>query len=203
MWLLVGLGNPGPAYARTRHNLGARVIERMAERSRCRLKRASRADALAAECTVGGERAVLAFPTTYMNASGPAVAALARRYRLGPGEILVASDDLYLPLGRMRIRAGGGDGGHNGLASVSASLGTKEFPRLRLGIGEPPSGIPGVEWVLRPFDRDEVEAVEDMIDRACDALELLVREGLVRAMDLANRRPDEGGRKGETVGTSL
>jgi PTH1 family peptidyl-tRNA hydrolase len=152
---------------------------------------------------VGGERSVLAFPTTYMNASGTAVAALARKHRVGPAEILVAADDMYLPLGRMRIRAGGGDGGHNGLGSVTAALGTREFPRLRLGIGEPPPGEAGVDWVLRPFDREEFELVEAVLDRAVEAFEVVVREGLVRAMDLANRRPDEKGRRGESFGTSL
>jgi len=202
LWLLVGLGNPGPAYARTRHNLGARVIERLAERGACRLRR-GRGAMNQAQCTLGGERVVIATPASYMNVSGPPVAALVREHRAGPGETLIACDDFYLPLGRLRIRSGGGDGGHKGLVSVTAALGTKEFPRLRLGIGEPPAGEAGAEWVLQPFDGAELEVVEEMLDRAADALEMLVREGIVKAMDLANRRPGITGRGGESVGTSL
>ena len=138
LWLVVGLGNPGPDYAATRHNLGYRVVELLADRSRDGFKRHKRANADVAESRVAGVRAVLVRPRSYMNESGGPVAGVASFYKVPPERVVVVHDELDIPLGSIRTKLGGGDGGHNGLKSVRASLGSGEFVRVRLGIGRPP-----------------------------------------------------------------
>lgn len=175
--LVVGLGNPGPGYARTRHNLGAVLVERLTERCGARLDR-TRGQARVADVRVADRPLTLAVPTTYMNLSGAPVARLVRKAGVKPDGLLVVHDELDLPLGRLRLKAGGGTAGHNGLKSVEASLRSRDFLRLRLGIGRPPAGDDPAEFVLRPFLPDEREAAEAMVDRGIAAIQRLVSEGL-------------------------
>ena len=169
--LVLGLGNPGPEYAATRHNLGFRVVESLADALAAPWRKQGRS--LVARAPVGADTAVLARPQTFMNLSGRAARELLDE--LGPGtDWLVVGDDFHLPLGRLRRRAAGSDGGHNGLASILESLPGVEVPRLRLGIGEPPAGRPSEEYVLQGFKRGEQAEVEAMVERAAE----LVREWL-------------------------
>ena len=175
--VVVGLGNPGSAYARTRHNLGAVLVERLAARLGADLRR-GRGQARTAEVRVGGAAAVLAVPTTFMNLSGPAVARVARKAGVKPDQILVCHDELDLAFGRVRLKAGGGTAGHNGLKSVEASLRSRDFLRLRIGIGRPPAGVDPADFVLKPFLPDEREPISESVDRGVEAVELLLTEGL-------------------------
>jgi PTH1 family peptidyl-tRNA hydrolase len=173
--LVVGLGNPGPEYADTRHNLGFRVVERLAEGLAAPWSRKGRS--LVARAEIGAAQgpalAVLARPQTFMNLSGRAARELLEA--LGPEAAwLVVSDDFHLPLGRLRCRASGSDGGHNGLASVIEALPGRDVPRLRMGIGEPPPGCPSEDYVLQPFKRGERAEVQAMVERTAE----LVREWL-------------------------
>ncbi len=185
MWLLVGLGNPGPRYLHTRHNLGWLVISALAESRGRRWQSEERA--LVAE--LPGE-AWLLLPLTYMNLSGEAVGPMAREKNIPPERVLVVHDDLDLPLGRMKFVPKGGAGGHRGVLSVMSALGTEEFPRLKLGIGRPPAGVPVKDYVLSEFTPEEWPLVEKVILRAQEALECLLKEGLLKAMSLYNRREE-------------
>ena len=198
MRLLVGLGNPGPRYVGTRHNLGFAAVERIARESDARWEQAS-PRSLVAEGTFEGQSIVLAKPLTYMNLSGRAVVELTRDRDISVEELLVFLDDVALPLGTLRLRPRGGDGGHLGLASVLESLDTEEVPRVRLGMG-PGEGSPeGSKWeerdlaefVLEPFSSQEQEVVEKLLERTVDATRGLVRTGIERAMSLYNRAPDD------------
>ena len=186
MIVVVGLGNPGRRYRGTRHNLGREVVERLAADSGARLDddgwaRTSRA-------RIGDATAILAVPETFMNESGVAVHDLLRRRRRRPVDLLVVHDDLDLPLGRLRLRPGDGSGGHNGLRSIIEQIGTGAFPRLRLGIGRPPSGVDPVDFVLGRFMPDERQVVDEAIARAVDAAVTVVHEGLEAAMNRFIRR---------------
>lgn len=178
--LIVGLGNPGPEYRDTRHNVGFLVVEELARRWR--------ATAAPGECNTvlhRAEPAWLARPQTYMNRSGYAVRCLAERHALEPAQVLVVLDEVALPLGRLRLRAGGSPGGHRGLESVLESLQSDEVPRLRLGVRGGEEAIPGedlADYVLAPFAAGEREAVAAMVERAADACEAWVAEGPERAM---------------------
>jgi PTH1 family peptidyl-tRNA hydrolase len=187
MKLIVGLGNPGRAYARTRHNLGFRVAERLAESAGARFAPCE-ADALVAEAQVEGETVLVIKPQTYMNLSGRAVGAIVRRYAVPLDDLLVVLDDLDLRLGTIRIRRKGSSGGHRGLRSVIEALSSSDFPRLRLGIR--PSGPIGdtVRFVLSPFEPDEEPIVEEMIERAVAAARFWVREGIEKTMAVFNTR---------------
>ncbi len=185
--LVVGLGNPGPDYEGTRHNAGFLAVDRLAAETGVPL------DAEAAQSAVGeglwrGEPLALAKPLTFMNRSGPAVAALLRRYGLEPADALLVYDDLALPLGQIRLRGKGSAGGHNGVQSVIDALGSTEFPRLRIGVGDsfPPGGQ--VDYVLAPFDEDEQEAADAALDAAAEAALTFVRDGLQAAMNRHNGR---------------
>ena len=184
MKLVVGLGNPGARYRATRHNIGFRVVERLAERWEIECRK-GRYDAEVGVGAVAGARAVLAKPHTFMNASGEAVVKLRRAYRVQPAEIIAVYDDLDLPVGRVRIRGGGRAGGHRGVASLIAVLGT-EFARVRVGIGRPEGDHDPVDFVLERFDVGERPVVEEAIERAADGVEALVRDGLERAMSAFN-----------------
>lgn len=185
MFLIVGLGNPGAEYARTRHNVGWLVLDELARRHGIELSRRAH-DARIGGGLVGNERVMLAKPQTFMNLSGRAVSALVRFYNVPLTNLIIVTDDLNLPLGRLRLRANGSDGGHNGLKSVAQMLGTREYPRLRFGVGAPPeverqqSGTAG--FVLRPFEPDEVAGVEDATRQAANCVEVWMRDGLQRAM---------------------
>ena len=191
MLAVIGLGNVGSEYEDTRHNVGFRVIETLAGEG-TRLERRSTYRFVGAR--IGGRRALLAQPTTYMNRSGDAVSRLAGDFGLKPEEMLVVSDDVNLPLGRMRIRRRGGDGGQKGLASIIQTIGTEEFARLRLGVGAPEDDVDLADYVLSPFDEEEREDAERMIGRAVLCVKSWARHGIARAMDRWNRsEPLSGG----------
>lgn len=187
--LVVGLGNPGPEYRRTRHNVGFMVVERLAERWRIRWDR-PRNQARGALGRVGDRQIALLEPLTYMNLSGSPVAQALRRYGLAPSDLLVVHDDLDLPFGRLRLRATGSAGGHRGVQSIISALGTKDFPRLRIGIGRPDGDHDVRDFVLDTFDRDEAVKLEAVLDRAVAAVETALRQGLDAAMNEFNRSED-------------
>jgi len=186
--LVVGLGNPGPEYANTRHNAGQRIVERLAGRHRIALQREARLEARLGAGSVGGVRVALLVPQGFMNASGRAVeAALEALAPLDPAQdLLVVYDDLDLPFGRLRIRRGGGAGGHRGLADIQERLGRSDFARLRFGIGRPPPADDPIDYVLALFDADEAAALPERIEAAADALETMLTEGLGAAMNQFN-----------------
>ncbi|MGH7855142.1 MAG: aminoacyl-tRNA hydrolase [Candidatus Binatia bacterium] len=186
MKLIVGLGNPGSSYERTRHNLGFLVIDRLAAQLGISLgKRVC--DALVGEGAIESEKIVLAKPQTYMNRSGESAAALGREYGIGPEDLIVVNDDLDLPFGRIRIRPGGSAGGHRGLVSIMENLSGAEFHRVRIGVGRPPEGMEPAEYVLEPFDSAELEGLGEVVARAAESVSCLVRDGIERAMASYNR----------------
>jgi PTH1 family peptidyl-tRNA hydrolase len=180
--LVVGLGNPGREYARTRHNVGAEAVGLLVERVGEKFK-AGRDRALVADTRVAGRRVVLAFPTTYMNESGQAVGALMRRHKLSdPAQLIVVHDELDLPPGVVRVKVGGGLAGNNGLRSITQHLKTQEFVRVRIGIGKPPSKERGADHVLSRLPKAERELLDIAIVNAADAVEVLLAEGPDAAM---------------------
>ena len=181
--LVVGLGNPGPEYAETRHNVGVRVVELLAARAGGGRfsKHKSNADVL--EGRLAGRRAVLAVPRTFMNVSGGPVAGLLRYYGVEPTDLVVVHDDLDLGFGVVRLKQGGGEGGHNGLRSISASIGTKDYLRVRFGIGRPPGRQDPADFVLKRFSGAERKELEFAVDLAADAAEALLRDGLEPAQN--------------------
>ncbi len=183
--LVVGLGNPGPEYERTRHNVGFQVLDVLARRHRLTFT-PHRFRALVAEWRVNGQTVLLVKPLTYMNLSGEAVGPLARHHHVPPEAILVVYDDMDLPFGTLRMRPKGGSGGHKGVASIIQHLGTTEFPRLRVGIGRPPGRMDPVDYVLSPFTPEEEETMAVVREEAADAVELWVRVGTDRAMNRVN-----------------
>jgi PTH1 family peptidyl-tRNA hydrolase len=190
--LVVGLGNPGSEYERSRHNCGAEVVALLASRHGASLKR-DRAQALTAEVNVGGRRLALAFPQTYYNDSGLAVVALARRYDLvdDPGHIVVVHDELDLAPGRLKVKLGGGLAGNNGLRSIKAHLHTDAFVRVRIGVGKPPGRQDGADHVLRRPGKAERVELDIAIAEAADAVELIVLDGVEAAMTKYNQTPDD------------
>jgi peptidyl-tRNA hydrolase, PTH1 family len=188
MKLIVGLGNPGRKYEDTRHNVGFRVADELARRWRIDVDR-SRFSALVGDGTVRGEKVLLLKPMTFMNLSGRAVREAATFYKLASGDLLVIVDDMALPLGRIRLRAGGSAGGHNGLTSVIQELGSEDFARVRIGI-ESVAGQHMVDHVLGQFTPQERERIAQTIDRAADAAECWLTEGIESAMNEFNR-PEE------------
>jgi PTH1 family peptidyl-tRNA hydrolase len=188
-WLVVGLGNPGPSYANTRHNVGRLVVELLAERAGASFTshRRGRADVL--ETRLGGPpgvRAVLARPRTYMNESGGSVAALRDFFKVDIDHLALVHDELDIPFGTLRVKRGGGDNGHNGVRSVRAALGTGEFCRVRIGIGRPPGRLDPAVFVLKPYSATERAELPLLVDRAADAVEALVVDGLAYAQNLYN-----------------
>jgi PTH1 family peptidyl-tRNA hydrolase len=188
--LVVGLGNPGGEYEHTRHNVGFRIVERVAARHRIVLRRERRLHAHLGVGTIAGAETALLEPQTYMNLSGRAVLAVLDAYPLDPAtDLLVVYDDLDLPFGRLRLRTAGGAGGHNGLGDIQDQLGRSDFARLRFGIGRPPAGEDPVAYVLAPFTADEATSLEDRLERAADAVEAVIAEGALRAMNRVNATP--------------
>ena len=185
--LIVGLGNPDRRYAATRHNVGFLVVDAIAARCRAPFAEDGRARALVAQVRIRGRKAVLAKPQTYMNRSGAAVMALMRRHVMVAQDILVVVDDIYLPLGALRLRASGGPGGHNGMEDLTESLGPDAFPRLRLGIGSAFGRGRQSDYVLSPVADEEKPQVESVLERAADAARLFVTDGIVPAMNRFNR----------------
>lgn len=186
MKLIVGLGNPGRDFARHRHNVGFRCVNAFARRHRLAFSR-SQSRARIARGVVAGEEVVLARPQTFMNLSGRAVAGLVKGLRIDPLDLLVIYDDMDLLLGTVRLRPGGSAGGHHGMESIIAALGSQEFPRLRVGIGRP-SGGDVVSYVLDDFSPEEDKEVEKAVATVVEALECYVKEGLEEAMNRFNRR---------------
>lgn len=187
-WLFVFLGNPGPKYAGTRHNAGFMVGEALSRRLGVKINRA-RWRALTATADVGGHKVLLMLPQTLMNLSGEAVGPAAKFYKIPPERVLVFSDEMALPPGSLRIREGGSAGGHNGLKSIIASLGTDKFPRMRLGVGEPPHpDYDTADWVLGSPKGKDAELLADAVSRAAEAAECYVTEGPERAMSKYNRK---------------
>jgi PTH1 family peptidyl-tRNA hydrolase len=182
-----GLGNPGPRYSRTRHNVGFRVIERLAERWRAR-RRDDTPEYRWWEAERNGREVALVQPLTFMNASGMAVAKFRDRHGLEPQELLVVADDVYLPLGTVRVRARGSNGGHRGLESIEATLGTLEYSRLRIGVGAAESAEALREHVLEGFTPEEESEVEASLGRAAEIVECWADEGVLAAMNRFNRR---------------
>jgi PTH1 family peptidyl-tRNA hydrolase len=181
-WLVVGLGNPGTEYAHTRHNAGYFVVDLLAERHGARL-RSHKARADAAQLRLGGAPTVLARTRSYMNVSGPPVAALRSFFKVDPSRVIVVHDELDIPFGAIRLKRGGGDNGHNGLKSITASLGTRDYLRVRFGIGRPPGRMDPADFVLRDFAAPERKELPFLVDRAADAVEALVAEGLEPAQN--------------------
>ena len=186
-WLVVGLGNPTDRYARNRHNVGHMVVDLLAARTGARWT-SHRSRALVAEVRVGvlpggvpGPRVVLAKSTGYMNVTGGPVAALARALGIEPRRILVIHDDLDLPLGSLRLKVGGGEGGHNGLKSITQHLGTRDYARLRLGIGRPPGQMDPADYVLRDFSKVEQPEISVVLEEAADAVVDVVVNGFDKA----------------------
>lgn len=187
MRLIVGLGNPGPEYQFTPHNLGFLVIDRLAADANIRVTRPE-GGALVGVGAIAGEKVVLAKPLSYMNLSGGPTKKLLGKYDLEPSNVLVIYDELDLPWGSLRLKERGSAGGHRGMASVIQSIGTMEFERLRLGIHpEQPFGD-AARYVLRHLNREEVEGLEGITERAADVVRLLISEGAEKAMSVANRR---------------
>lgn len=182
--LIVGLGNPGPEYSETRHNVGFMVAEELAHRHRVEFRNYSKWKARAAKVTGIGDGLLLAQPTTFMNLSGWAVREVAAFHKLAPADLLIVVDDADLPLGRLRIRRSGSAGGHNGLKSIIQELGTNEFPRLRIGVGRQAGGLRN--HVLGRFDADEQPQIDAAVKRAADAAELFAREDILAAMNTFN-----------------
>ena len=183
--LVVGLGNPGSEYERTKHNVGAEVVELLAKRHRARLRK-GKERALVDEVRIAGKRVALAIPLTYMNDSGEAVRLLLRRYGVEPEQLVVVHDELDLPVAALRIKSGGGLAGHNGLRSITAHLHSDAFQRIRLGVGKPTSRQEGADHVLSRFaKRDRVE-VDVTIERAADAIEAIASDGIDIAMNRYN-----------------
>ena len=187
--LVAGLGNPGPDYERTRHNLGFRVADELASRLGATFKRSRKHDALVAEARDGDARLLLAKPQTFMNESGRSVASLARYYDVPVDRIIVVHDELDLPFGVVRVKLGGGTAGHNGLGSVARAIGA-EFVRVRIGVGRPPGRKDPTDFVLEPFSKREGADVPAVVGAAADAVLAVVREGVGPAQTQFNRRSE-------------
>lgn len=185
-WVVVGLGNPGDRYARNRHNVGAMVVGELARRSAATL-RTHKSRCSAAQVRLGmpggrpGPAAVIAVPHSYMNESGGPVKALLGFYGAGPDRLVVVHDELDIDPGLVRVKLDGGEGGHNGLRSISRSLGTRQYLRIRVGIGRPPGRMEAADYVLRDFSAAERAELPFLVDDAADAVELLTQEGLLAA----------------------
>ena len=186
MKLIVGLGNPGPEYRDTRHNVGFMVADALVDRWRVGDQWREKFEALQIKTAVGDEQVIVAKPLTFMNLSGQAVQALAAFYKIEPADVFVVTDDVALPLGKLRARREGGAGGHNGLKSVIQHLGTQGFPRMRVGVGRGANGRDLSDHVLGRFEAAERDTVSAAVLRAADASEMFISEGIERVMNVFN-----------------
>jgi len=185
-WLIVFLGNPGLKYEGTRHNAGFMAADAMAKAKGVAINRA-RFKALTATCEIGGQQVLLMKPQTYMNLSGDAVAQAVRFYKIAPEHVLVVSDEVSLPIGKLRVRAKGSAGGHNGLKDIILKLGTSDFPRLRIGVGAPPHpDYDMADWVLSTFKNQDADTMAQSAARAAEAAECYILHGPERTMNLYN-----------------
>ena len=185
-WLIVFLGNPGPRYEMTRHNAGFMAADAMAKEKNVNINKA-RFKALTATCDIGGESVLLMKPQTFMNLSGDAVAQAAKFYKIPPERVIVVSDEISLPIGKLRIRTKGSAGGHNGLKDIIAKLGTDAFPRIRIGVGAPPHpDYDMADWVLSSFKNQDAEDMLAAAERAAQAAQCYITQGADRAMNRFN-----------------
>jgi peptidyl-tRNA hydrolase, PTH1 family len=193
MWLLIGLGNPGPKYSKNRHNIGFMVIDELARRSRAESFRGKFGGELTTG-ELGGERCVLLKPLEYMNVSGRSVQRTSAFYQIDPKDIVVIHDEIDLPMGTLRVKVGGGHAGHNGLRSIVQDLGSAEFTRVRCGVGRPAGSRPVADFVLDDFSRADEEEAKILIQEAADAVEEIVRKGALLTMNKVNarKRPEVG-----------
>ncbi|VEH42540.1 Peptidyl-tRNA hydrolase [Kocuria rosea] len=188
-WLVVGLGNPGPEYARTRHNVGQMVLDELASRLGGTFKvHRTRAQVLESRLRPGGPRVVLAKPMTYMNTSGGPVAGLAKFYGIPAERVIAVHDEIDIPFAALKLKIGGGEGGHNGLRDMSKALSTKDYYRVRVGVGRPPGRMDAASYVLKPFSSTEGKELPFLLDDAADAVEHLVENGLLEAQQKFHAR---------------
>jgi peptidyl-tRNA hydrolase, PTH1 family len=181
-WLIVGLGNPGPQYQGNRHNVGQMVLDELAGRMGAGFKtHKARAQVVEGRLGIGGPRVVLAKPMSYMNVSGGLVSALANFYGIAPDHVVALHDEIDIPFNTVKLKLGGGEGGHNGLRDISKALGTKDYLRVRVGVGRPPGRMDTADFVLRDFGTAELKELPFLLDEAADAVELLMRDGLLAA----------------------
>ena len=188
VYLIVGLGNPGEKYAGTRHNAGFDTLDRLIRESGAVLKKRLLLQGSIAEKKIGDRKIVFCKPDTFMNRSGECVQRLMKRYRCAPDRLLVIYDDIDLPPGRIRVRKSGGPGTHNGMRSIVETLGSSEFPRIRIGTGDRPAGQDLAEWVLSRCDGEEREKMEAAFSRAAECAGIWVREGIDAAMMMGNKK---------------
>lgn len=185
-WLIVGLGNPGDKYDGTRHNAGFLAVDALADKGQFRISRV-KFKALTAQAEVGGQGALVMKPATYMNLSGEAVGEAARFYHIPPAQVLVISDDVDLPLGKLRLRTGGSAGGHNGLKSIIQHLGTDQFPRIKIGVGDKPHpDYDMADWVLGRLQGEDRKVLDEAAERAAEAAACLLKDGPQKAMNRFN-----------------
>ncbi|MGP9781594.1 aminoacyl-tRNA hydrolase [Arthrobacter sp. MYb229] len=183
-WLVAGLGNPGPGYAGNRHNIGHMVLDELAQRSGSKFKtHSSRAQIIQGRLGIGGPRIVLAKPLTYMNLSGGPVANLAKFFGIGIEKLIVVHDEIDIPFDTVKLKRGGGEGGHNGLRDISKAMGSKDYLRVRAGVGRPAGRMDTADWVLQDFSKTEKQALPFLIDNSADAVELLMSSGLEAAQE--------------------
>lgn len=187
MHLVVGLGNPGARYARTRHNVGFLAIERAASRASAVVEK-KLYGALVGDGALGDNKVLFAMPQQFMNLSGQPVASILGFYKIPPSDMIVVHDDMDIPFGRLRVRVGGGHGGHNGIRDLHRLVGT-EFTRVRVGVGRPPEQMDPADWVLAPWSAAESAALDPLLDTAAAAVESVVRVGVTKTMNLFNTAP--------------
>ena len=181
-WLIIGLGNPGAQYQGNRHNVGQMVLDELAARMGAGFKsHKARAQVLEGRLGIGGPRVVLAKPMSYMNVSGGPTAALANFYGITPDHVVAVHDEIDIPFNTVKLKIGGGEGGHNGLRDISKALATKDYLRVRVGVGRPPGRMETADYVLRDFGTAELKELPFLLDEAADAVEFLLRDGLTAA----------------------
>ena len=181
-WLVAGLGNPGPGYAHNRHNVGQMVVDELASRMGGKFKtHSSRSQILEGRLGIGGPRLILAKPMTYMNLSGGPVGNLAKFFGIDAAHVIAVHDEIDIPFDTVKLKLGGGEGGHNGLRDISKALGTKDYLRVRVGVGRPPGRMETADYVLKDFSKDEKKDLPFLVDNSADAVEYLVRLGLEAA----------------------
>ncbi|ADG96996.1 peptidyl-tRNA hydrolase [Segniliparus rotundus DSM 44985] len=181
--MIAGLGNPGPKYEKTRHNVGHMVVDLLLARAGGSLRAHKTSGMLAARLSFHGRGVILGKPTAYMNVCGPQIAKLAKYFSVPAADVVAVHDELDIGFGLVRLKRGGGEAGHNGLRSLSSSLGTKEYCRVRVGVGRPPVGTQTADFVLAGFRADERKELPGLLERSADAVEALVREGLEAAQN--------------------
>jgi PTH1 family peptidyl-tRNA hydrolase len=184
-WLIIGLGNPGKRYRLTKHNVGFRVVDRFAEKKGIKLKRRL-GKVQAGEGRIGAERFMIARPLTYMNRSGSVVKKLIRELEIPLDHVVVVHDDLDLGCGRIKIKDGGGHGGHKGVSSIIEQVGSPDFLRVKVGIDKPQKPDEGTDYVLAPFDHEQIPLIEESVEQASEAIEAIIESGKARAMSLYN-----------------